>query len=122
MACFVSSKQTISAYKICCLSGQLAAFWRSTRVSPGTCPIFHECCSGSAYCPFTRLPSYVLTDDSPIYLTMGLSNRNASICKIKDCISHIIGCTPTTSCFATHPRPKLSTFLQSFLTPTPSPP
>jgi len=30
-------------------------------------------------------------DDSQIYLTMGLRNRNVSIGKIEDCTSHIIG-------------------------------
>ena len=30
-------------------------------------------------------------DDSQIYLTMGLGNRNVSIGRIEDCISHIIG-------------------------------
>ena len=51
-------------------------------------------------------------DDSQIYLTMGLSNRSASIGKIEDCIQAtlLVG-TPITSCFATQPRPKFSFFL-----------
>jgi len=60
-------------------------------------------------------------DDSQIYLTMGLRNRNVSIGKIEDCISHIIGWYSNNFLLCNPAKTKVIYFSSKFIDKDPIP-
>ena len=59
-------------------------------------------------------------DDRQIYLTMRPGNRNVSIGKIEDCVSHIIGCYSNNFLLCNPAKTKVIYFLQSLSIKAPS--
>ena len=60
-------------------------------------------------------------DDSQIYLTKRLGNRNVSIGKIEDCISHIIGWYPNNFLLCNPAKTKVIYFSSKFIDKDPIP-
>ena len=60
-------------------------------------------------------------DDSQIYLTMGLRNRNVSIGKTEDCISHIIGWYSNNFLLCNSAKTKVIYFSSKFIDKDPIP-